>query len=192
MKKPSRTSFRRLKKLRIATFEVEISPPLGSLLCHGNVQPAREIVTPLLARGIVILGAGDPLVLCSMDWVTLANASHSEVCEAIAKAVGTTSDRVAVHTVHQHDAPGSDLDANILHMPAELFVEYQIAAQGMRPDDFVAMAAYGDNGPGYIGTEVSYSQGGYEARVARVGPAVEKMLLSAIQQLLGSGTGQNL
>jgi hypothetical protein len=76
------------------------------------------------------------------------------------------------------------LNAHILHMPAELFVEYQLAAQQMRPDDFVALAAYGDNGPGYIGTEISYSQSGYEARVARVGPAAEKVMLKAIEDLL--------
>ena len=50
----------------------------------------------------------------------------------------------------------------VLHLPGELFVEYQLAAQKVRPDLFVAMAAYGDYGPGYIGTEIAYSQGGYE------------------------------
>src|SRR5262249_41568407 len=39
----------------------------------------------------------------------------------------------------------------VLHMPGELFVEYQLAAQQMRPDSPVLMAAYGDYGPGYIG-----------------------------------------
>ncbi len=53
-------------------------------------------------------------------------------------------------------------DARILHMPGELFVEYQLAAQKLRPDLFVAMAAYGDYAPGYIGTEIAYTQGGYE------------------------------
>ncbi len=53
-------------------------------------------------------------------------------------------------------------DVRILHMPGELFVEYQLSAKAMRPDLNVAMAAYGDYGPGYIGTEIGYSQGGYE------------------------------
>jgi hypothetical protein len=75
--------------------------------------------------------------------------------------------------------------ASIVHMPGELFVEYQLAAQAMRPDDFVAMAAYGDYGCGYIGTEVSYSQGGYEtSRVSRVAPTVETILLDALRELL--------
>ena len=51
--------------------------------------------------------------------------------------------------------------AQIIHMPGELFVEYQLAAQKLAPDDFVCMAAYGDQGPGYIGTTIAYSQGGY-------------------------------
>ena len=75
--------------------------------------------------------------------------------------------------------------AHVLHMPGELFVEYQLAAQRMRPDDFVAMAAYGDYGPGYIGTKAAYGQGGYETGiVSRVAPEVEPVLLDAIKQLL--------
>ena len=51
---------------------------------------------------------------------------------------------------------------SILHMPGELCVEYQLAAQKMVPGQFVLMAAYGDDGMGYICTEIAYSQGGYE------------------------------
>ena len=74
----------------------------------------------------------------------------------------------------------------ILHLPGELFVEYQLAAQKMRPDLFVAMAAYGDYAPGYIGTEASYAQGGYETgpSASLVAPSVEKILMDAIQRLL--------
>ena len=61
--------------------------------------------------------------------------------------------------------------ARVLHMPGELFIEYQLAAQRMRPDLFVAMAAYGDYGPGYIGTQAAYPQGGYEARNTLAGGA---------------------
>ncbi|RCS54145.1 hypothetical protein DTL42_03065 [Bremerella cremea] len=76
--------------------------------------------------------------------------------------------------------------ARIIHMPGELFVEYQLAAQKMRPDLFVAMAAYGDYSPGYIGTEIAYSQGGYETSQAatRVSSRVEQVLMAGIQKLL--------
>jgi hypothetical protein len=76
--------------------------------------------------------------------------------------------------------------ARILHMPGELFVEYQLAAQRIRPDLFVAMAAYGEYGPGYIGTEIAYSQGGYETGpgASLVAPEVEGVLMSAVKQIL--------
>jgi hypothetical protein len=76
----------------------------------------------------------------------------------------------------------------ILHLPGELFVEYQLAAQQLRPDSFVCIAAYGDYGPGYIGTAVAYSQGGYEtgaeSRVSRVSSRSEAELMRAIGSLL--------
>lgn len=74
----------------------------------------------------------------------------------------------------------------LVHMPGELFVEYQLAAQQMRPDDVVCMAAYGDAGPGYIGTEIAYAQGGYETQPSssNTAPHVEKRLLDGLRKLL--------
>lgn len=431
------------EELRLSVFKVDATPPIGSALCNGGREPVKAITTPLTAKGVVLLGAEQPIVLCSLDWVGIANESYDKYREAMAQAAGTTPDRVALHTVHQHDAPGSDFaterlleshglgglysdpefnrdvmerlaaavkaslaeaqpisriglgkaevekvasnrrilgpdgmvairrmsksrdpeakaapegtidphvrlvsfwngekpvavltyyathpqsyygkglvnwdfvgmaremrneampgvehihfngaggnvaagkyndgspemrpilaerlaagmakawdaqekmpitaadvgwavepvalplrdtleeeallaklqdkklfsptdriragrdlifaqrinqghlidlsclklgEARILHMPGELFVEYQIAAQQMQPDNFVAMAAYGDSGPGYIGTEIAYSQGGYETGiVSRVGPEVEGVLKAAFDKLL--------
>ena len=77
-------------------------------------------------------------------------------------------------------------DIRIVHMPGELFVEYQLAAKQMRPDLHVAMAAYGDYGPGYIGTEIGYSQGGYEtsARASKVDKSCEQVLMDGMRNLL--------
>ncbi len=75
--------------------------------------------------------------------------------------------------------------ARVLHMPGELFVEYQLAAQQLRPGEPVMMAAYGDYGPGYIGTKIAYGQGGYETGiVSRVAPEVEEVLQKAMRELL--------
>jgi hypothetical protein len=77
--------------------------------------------------------------------------------------------------------------ARVLFMPGELFVEYQLAAKAMRPDLQVAMAAYGEYGPGYIGTTEAYPQGGYETspRASNVAPEVEAVLTKAMKELLG-------
>lgn len=77
-------------------------------------------------------------------------------------------------------------NARILFMPGELFVEYQLAAKKMRPDLFVAMAAYGDLGPGYIPTALAFTQGGYEETVSNVTPEVENILLNSISKSLNT------
>jgi len=77
-------------------------------------------------------------------------------------------------------------DVYILHMPGELFVEYQLAAQKMKPEATVCMAAYGDYGPAYIGTEIAYWEGGYETQPSstNVAPQVEQVLMDGIRNLL--------
>ncbi|MCA9015839.1 MAG: hypothetical protein KDA77_10950, partial [Planctomycetaceae bacterium] len=62
---------------------------------------------------------------------------------------------------------------------------YQLAAQKMAPGDFVCMAAYGDQGPGYIGTTIAYAEGGYEtSRVSRTAPEVETVLMQTLKELV--------
>ena len=77
-------------------------------------------------------------------------------------------------------------NTRMLHLPRELFVEYQLAAKAMRPDLHVMMAAYGNYGPGYIGTAASYPEGGYETgpTSSSVAPEVEKVLADTMQRLL--------
>lgn len=96
------------RPLRVATFKADVTPPLGSPLCNGNVKPVLEIMTPLTARGVVLLGAGEPIVLCAVDWVGIANESHDVFRKSLAEAAETKMERVTLHTLHQHDAPGSD------------------------------------------------------------------------------------
>ena len=116
------------KSLQLATFQVDVTPPLGSPLCNGNVKPVMEITTPLTARGIVLIGAGKPIVLCAFDWVGIGNGSYDQFRGALAKGVGTTADRVALHTLHQHDAPGSDF------ISEKLLAEQGLSKQFSNPD----------------------------------------------------------
>lgn len=74
--------------------------------------------------------------------------------------------------------------AGILNLPSESFIEYQLFAYQQRPDAFVAVAAYGDCGPGYICMEASYAQGGYEPTDSFVSPRCEAIMKEAIAKLL--------
>ena len=99
-------------QVRIATFDVDATPPIGSELAYITVKGHDEI--SLRCRGIAILGSGDPIVLCAIDWIGVANASHDFFREALAEAAGTSRERVAVHALHQHDAPRSDFSSEAI------------------------------------------------------------------------------
>src|SRR6476661_4724296 len=95
-----------------ATFDVDATPPLGSAMAYNPVKRLDELT--LRCRGIVIIGSGKPIILCAVDWIGIANEGHDQFRETLAHAAGTTRERVAVHTLHQHDAPGCDLTAERL------------------------------------------------------------------------------
>ncbi len=95
--------------IKIATFDVDATPPLGSAMAYGPVKRVDELT--LRCRGIVILGAEQPIVLCAVDWIGIANEGHESFRTALASAAGTVPGRVALHALHQHDAPGCDFTA---------------------------------------------------------------------------------
>jgi hypothetical protein len=58
------------------------------------------------------------------------------------------------------DVPAIDFGpAQIVLMPAESFVQYQLWAQDLRPDSFVMTLGYGECAPGYIPTAQAASEG---------------------------------
>jgi hypothetical protein len=91
--------------LEIVTFNENITPKLGMPVAYA---PARKILTPLYARGVVILSDEKPVVLCAVDAIGIGNQGYDTWREKLAEAAATTPDRVAVHSLHQHDAPRID------------------------------------------------------------------------------------
>jgi hypothetical protein len=99
----------KLPQLRLATFDVDATPPIGSWMAYDPVTNKWDL--GLRARGVVLLGAGEPIVLCAVDWIGIANEGHDVFRSSLARAAGTSPGRVAVHTLHQHDAPDCDFSA---------------------------------------------------------------------------------
>lgn len=96
-------------QLKLATFDIDVTPPVGTMLAYDRMTNHWDM--GLRARGVAILGAGEPIVLCAFDWIGIANESYDVFRETLAKAAGTTAGRVTVHSIHQHDAPDSDFSA---------------------------------------------------------------------------------
>ncbi len=99
---------------RLATFEADVTIPIGHR-CMGILPTkAKEIVDPLVARGFVLLGPDKPVVLVAVDWCEIRNGAYDQWREGLAAAAGTTRERVIVSSLHQHDAPVSDREAQLL------------------------------------------------------------------------------
>jgi hypothetical protein len=94
--------------LFVASFSADVTPPIGHPLCGGWIEPVKAVDDPLKCLGVVLLGSGRPVVLAALDWCTLQNEAYRTVRHAVANAAHTTPDRVAVHCVHQHNAPMAD------------------------------------------------------------------------------------
>jgi len=74
---------------------------------------------------------------------------------------------------------------HILHLPGECMIEFQRFAHEVKPREaFLAVAAYGDLGTGYICTEKAFEEGGYEPSASHVAPRSERILKDAIANLL--------
>lgn len=84
------------------------------------------------------------------------------------------------------DVPALDLGvAQIALLAGEPFVEYQLAAQKMRPDVLVMVVGLGSLGPGYIPTDRGFKEGGYEPGAwCFVGPGSERAVKTALRNVL--------
>ena len=119
-------------QLKLATFDVDATPPVGSSLTYDPMINSWDL--GLRAKGIVILGAGEPIVMCSVDWIGIANDSQDEFKRVMAEAAGTIPSRVVVHAIHQHDAPTSDFGAENMLKAAGLSV---LAFEGSYARDLI-------------------------------------------------------
>jgi hypothetical protein len=182
--------------------------------CGGNVaagkyndgsKEARERLTDSLYKAILAsINSTQAMPVERIEWKTaevrlalrkeyefseeklrkdLADPKAAEAARLKAALILAWYDRVK-------DRPGIDCSllrlgpATILHLPGEAFVEYQLYAQSLRPDDFIAIAAYGESGPGYICMDNSAAEGGYEPTASYVGPPSEERLKATIRELL--------
>ena len=182
---------------------------IGAGKWNDGSKENRQVLADRVAAGMKLAWDSTerfPLKSTDVAWrslpVLLPVADHldeSDLLAVIANRVATPSDRytaaknlVWLRRCRAMDPiPVSCLtlgEARMLFLPGELFVEYQLAAQSMRPDRFVALAAYGEYAPGYIGTGSDYGRGGYETseRASRVAPEVEGVLMDAMRKLLGA------
>lgn len=123
--------------VRLAAFDVDATPPVGTRMAYRVAE--RDADLPLRCRGIVLLGAGEPIVLCCLDWIGIGNEGHDAFRAGLAAAAGTRPERVAVHATHAHDAPHCDFTAE--RLLDELGIEGATRFDGDFPRTVIERAA---------------------------------------------------
>jgi len=104
----------------LATFQVDVTIPLGHACMGGGIAPASTVAQPLEARGFVFHAPPEkPLVVVSFDWCEIRGSAYDDWREALATAAGTDAQRVLVSCTHVHDAPVMDPEAEFLLREAE-------------------------------------------------------------------------
>lgn len=93
-------------QLEITTFDIDVTPSIGYKMAYNEMLNSWDM--GLRAKGIILLGAGQPIVMVAIDWIGINDECYDEFKRAVASAAGTVPERVAVHTLHQHDAPRGD------------------------------------------------------------------------------------
>lgn len=97
--------------------------------------------------------------------------------------------RKRVATGRPIQIPCLDLgEAALVVLPGESYVEYQLAAQALRPKDFICVAGYGDGATGYIPTEAHWRDRDTNlGDWCWVAPGSEARLKTALARALGRG-----
>ncbi|MCA9113465.1 MAG: hypothetical protein KDA79_00150, partial [Planctomycetaceae bacterium] len=182
--------------------------------CAGNISAGkyndgsherRPILTRRVYEGIVKSEQKlDPVPISSARWKTvdlLPPARAAMTAEALEAAISNSKNPVVARNRPSYRLSWlrrleqkqpivlSSLevgDISLLHLPAESFVQYQLRAQQIGGERFVATAAYGDGGPWYIPVKEEYPAGGYEVSVAFCEPEVDDLMTAGIRQLLAT------
>ncbi len=108
------------QEFRLARFQADVTAPIGHALMGGGIAAASEIIDPLYCKGVVLLGPDPPTVIASIDWCEIRNDAYDRWREALAAAAGTSRERVLFSSIHQHDTPIADLEAQKLLYEAGL------------------------------------------------------------------------
>lgn len=103
----------------IATFAVDVTPPVGHPCMGGGISPVRSVVEPLQARGFVLLGGDKPFVVLCFDWCEIRGSAFDDWRSSLAEVVGSDPARVLITSTHAHDAPVMDPEAEYLLQETE-------------------------------------------------------------------------
>ena len=125
----------------------------------------------------------------SEDELTEAIEGRSETVRAVPRGPGVELEEAS--GIRKADRPcrcstsADAFGAALALLPAESYVEFQLAAQKLRPESLVLVAGYGECGPGYIPIERAWKENdGNLSDWCWVNPGSEKRMMDALEKML--------
>lgn len=101
-------------RLELALIHADMTPQPGDAACIGFLPRIETVEHPLELKGLLLrkqaATGAQIFVVAALDYQGLCNSSDDRLRQQMAEAVGTTPDRVALQSLHQHTAPVLDLD----------------------------------------------------------------------------------
>lgn len=115
----------------------------------------------------------------------IIDREKATMTQRVQAALGLSS--LAQHADGHHiDVPLIDFgSAQLVLLPAESFIAYQLFAQQQRPDSFVLTLGFGESAPGYIPTNAAFKEGFREEHgYVWVRPGAEDLIQAVLKKLL--------
>ena len=97
--------------------------------------PRRRVDAQTARTRLILLGTGEPIVLCALDWIGIANESHDQFCAALAQIADHAVEARA--TVFIHDRRNNHGVATRLQ---PIFPPSQQLGPEVRDDDAVTVS----------------------------------------------------
>lgn len=91
--------------MKITSFIADVTNPIGSSVCSSSANFTESVRDPLFARGLIVDDGKKRFVFCTVDYCGIAGSFYEKWRKVIARAAGTQPEFVALHAVHQHQAP---------------------------------------------------------------------------------------
>lgn len=94
-------SVEKVSRWKIATFKVDVTPPIGEPLAY---VPNEKVDAPIYVSGIILDDGKTRVAWVSCDYIYICGETYLAWVDAIARTAKTTRENVFLHAVHQHDS----------------------------------------------------------------------------------------
>lgn len=97
-----------MQTFKVGMAKLDITPPLGTLLCgYPTVRPAQKILDNLNVYAVVLETDHDTVAFISAEICVLGSDSCALIASTVAKETGIKEENIFISTTHTHSGPAT-------------------------------------------------------------------------------------